>query len=394
FPGDSQVGQPAISSHNEAAVDSELTTLGLFSRTISGVLNNPYYRSFLPITEANLPAMLLVCRLDAPSPEIVQRMMEDSLAAEKKGLRGFTYVDARGISDGGYAEGDKWLLKIASDARKAGSPVILDNGPGLFPGSYPMRNAAFYFGWYTENVEGPMARPDFRFPPGAVAVHIHSFSASTLRDPKRAWCAPLLAAGATATMGNVFEPYLSLTPNLDIFHERLRAGFTFAESAWMSERVLSWMTTFVGDPLYRPFPPISASTPPASEWEAYAAGAKLWAQNPEIGRTTLTASAQKMKSGMILEGLGLLQLAGAHPEEAAETFAQARRLYTRPEDILRASIHEILQLRGLKKEAAALVLIRKQLKLYPASPAADLLRMFEKELAPPPPPVVPGPPSS
>ena len=45
----------------------------------------------------------------------------------------------------------------------------------------------------------------------------------------------------------------ALTPHLDIFHDRLRAGFTFAESAYMSQRVLSWMTTFVGDPLYRPF---------------------------------------------------------------------------------------------------------------------------------------------
>ncbi|MDB6152257.1 MAG: hypothetical protein JWL90_710 [Chthoniobacteraceae bacterium] len=389
FPGDEHVGQPAIVEHNEASVDSELAALGLFTRVISGVLNNPYYRSFLPITEANLPAMLLVCRLDAPSPEIVQRMMDDSVAAEKKGLRGFTYVDARGILDGGYAEGDKWLLKIATDARNLGSPVILDNGPGLFPDGYPMRNAAFYFGWYTENISGPMARPDFRFPQGAVAVHIHSFSACTLRDPKRAWCAPLLAAGAAATMGNVFEPYLTLTPNLDIFHERLRAGFTFAESAWMSERVLSWMTTFIGDPLYRPFPQPadSPSRAPKDEWETYAAGAKTWLQNPETGKATLTASAQKMKSGVIMEGLGLLQLTTAHPEEAMASFAQARQFYKQPDDVVRASIHEILQLRGANKKAEALLLIRKQLKGYPSSPGASVLRMFETELDPPPPPL-------
>ena len=51
--------------------------------------------------------------------------------------------------------------------------------------------------------------------------------------------------GAAATLGNVYEPYLTLTPHLDVFHDRLCAGFTFAEASYMSQRVLSWMTTSV-----------------------------------------------------------------------------------------------------------------------------------------------------
>ena len=51
---------------------------------------------------------------------------------------------------------------------------------------------------------------------GAVALHIHSFSAPTLRSDSAGWCGPFVARGVTATVGNVFEPYLDLThrPNL------------------------------------------------------------------------------------------------------------------------------------------------------------------------------------
>ena len=78
------------------------------------------------------------------------------------------------------------------------------------------------------------------FLPGAIAAHIHSYSAATLRDENSCW-APLFSRGAAATVGNVYEPYLELTAHLDILNDRLLHGFTFAESVFMSSRVLSWM---------------------------------------------------------------------------------------------------------------------------------------------------------
>src|SRR5207302_9254349 len=118
---------------------------------------------------------------------------------------------------------------------------------------YPMTDCALYFGWKADNAAGPFAQPDFRFSRGAVAVHIHSFSAMTLRDPNAFWVAPLLERGAAATLGNVYEPYLQMTAHLNIFNDRLLHGFTFAESAYSSIEVLSWMWVMVGDPLYRPY---------------------------------------------------------------------------------------------------------------------------------------------
>src|SRR5260370_31823307 len=83
--------------------------------------------------------------------------------------------------------------------------------------------------------------------------HIHSFSAMTLHDPNANWVAPLLSRGAAASLGNVYEPYLRLTAHLNIFNDHLLNGFTFAESAYSSIEVLSWMSVMVGDPLYRPY---------------------------------------------------------------------------------------------------------------------------------------------
>jgi tetratricopeptide (TPR) repeat protein len=75
-----------------------------------------------------------------------------------------------------------------------------------------------------------------------------------LRSTNLFWVGPLLAKGATCTMGCVNEPYLPGTPNVAAFLARLTAGgFTFGEAAWTAQPVLSWQTTVVGDPLYRPF---------------------------------------------------------------------------------------------------------------------------------------------
>ena len=105
YPGDQSTGGP-VSSRNEASVDSELASLGLFSRQISGPLRNPYFQSFKTIGDVDNPVLLLVCRLDAPKAETVRRMIVDSIATEKRGLRGRAYVDGARETAAGYAVGD------------------------------------------------------------------------------------------------------------------------------------------------------------------------------------------------------------------------------------------------------------------------------------------------
>src|SRR3954468_6761539 len=65
-PGDVQ-GPGPIGNRNEAAVDSELSVLAAKPGHISGFAANPYYKSFRAISDIPDVALLLVCRLDAPS---------------------------------------------------------------------------------------------------------------------------------------------------------------------------------------------------------------------------------------------------------------------------------------------------------------------------------------
>jgi uncharacterized protein (TIGR03790 family) len=252
YPGDVRLSTEE-GDKNEAAVDSEVAALGYYSTQVSGTVSNPYYRSSKRITDPGVdPRMMVVARLDGPDAADVRRMIKDSLKAENEGLRGRVYIDARGITSGFYATTDGWLHAVARAARAAHQPVVLDDRPELFPQGFPMIEAIIYFGWYSEQVKGVFEDPSFRFKPGAIAVHIQSGSAATVRNANSNWVGPLIKRGAAASLGNVTEPRRYI-PELDIFYDRLLAGWTFGESAYDASPVLSWMYTYVGDPLYRPF---------------------------------------------------------------------------------------------------------------------------------------------
>ena len=390
YAGDRPLPANSPLNHSEAAVDSELAVLGLATRQISGPVENPIYEKDggTEPAPASPPWLLRVCRLDAAQPATVRRMIDDALAAEAAGLRGLAYIDARNLTPPmPMAEGDAWLRQAAADVAQA-LPCVLENTPALFPEHYPMRAAALYLGWYTGEVAGVFKDPAFRFAPGAVAVHLHSFSADSLREPLRGWCAPLLERGAAATLGNVYEPYLPLTPHLDVFEARLRSGRCFAEAAYASQPVLSWMTTFIGDPLYRPF----AKPCDAPETAVYREGAARWsAQGRAAGEALLLAQGRKRKSGLILEGLGLLQSAAKDTPAALAAWSQAGQYYHEDADRIRCALHSVALLRAGREPEKALALVRETLARFPQADAAECLREIERELAPPPPSSSPSP---
>jgi uncharacterized protein (TIGR03790 family) len=410
YAGDDPGQQPEpIRGVNCASVDTELALLGRFSNAISGFVPNPYFRGYSRITETNFPVLMLVGRLDGPTDAIVRRMIDDSLAAEKEGLWGRVYIDARGLmpSSGPLAQGDAWLTNAA---KECDLPVVLDTRAEMFETGYPMREVAVYLGWYSAGVAGPFTRPDFRFEPGAVAVHIHSFSAATLRSVDQGWVGPLLAKGAAASCGNVYEPYLFLTVHLDIFLNRLQAGFTLAESAYMAMPALSWMGTVVGDPLYRPFkvaqelglradfgdinPEVDFKAPlsNAEEMRAFVTIMHQRRSKPanEI-EADLIKYGRKFRSGRIFEGLGLFQFANGNSVDAARTFNAARDLYVNPEDVLRVTMHEARALAKGGNKPKALALLRAAIAKNPTSPALESMRAVERELEPPPPDATPPP---
>ena len=382
-------GQGPIGNRNDSSVDSELATLGIYSRQISGALNNPYYRDFRPITEFSDAPLLLVCRLDAPTAAVVRGMITDAIAAEKNGLWGRAFIDGAHNTSGGLQIGDKWMNEIVQQLHKAGLPAVFDDTPQLFPDGYPVSDCALYYGWYADHLSGAFTQSGFRFTPGAIAVHIHSYSASTLRDPNANWCAPLLMRGAAATVGNVYEPYLQLTTELDLLNDRLLHGFTFAESAYMATHVLSWMSVMIGDPLYRPFTNWTQLEPRhdgargTQSWKQYHdfAVQNVSKPAPEF-RQLARQFAARSRNGAMIEDIASMEARDGNLLVATTLFAQARATYSSRDDIVRVVLEESDAWIRLGKPKRALDLIRSVSRIVSSSPALPLLQKLEQEIAP------------
>src|SRR5205823_5545395 len=177
---------------------------------------------------------------------------------------------------------------------------------------------------------------------------------------------------------NVYEPYLGLTTHPDIFFDRLLSGFTFAESSYMATSVLSWMSTFVGDPLYRPFKVVqdlSSELPKAAaEWVAFRKGALVWAsEGRAAGEKRLIRTGNELHSGLIFEGLAGLQANADDFPAALKSSQTARSFYRDTDDILRAAYREANLLVRMNRKADALKLLRTYIHDYERAPAAQAL---------------------
>ena len=62
-----------------------------------------------------------------------------------------------------------------------------------------------------------------------------------------------MARGVTATVGNVFEPFLDFTHRPNLLLRALSQGKTFGDAVYYALPALSWQAVAIGDPLYRPF---------------------------------------------------------------------------------------------------------------------------------------------
>ena len=242
--------KPTNLTQNCASVDSELMLLGV-QYDIKGPLNNPYFNKEGKVEETK-PPVLAVCRIDAPDDATIRRMIHFPAEVERRGLWGWTVVD----QGGPYKQGDDFFTAIARLAREKGQPLFHEESRALLPPAFPlMQDTSVYFGWYANPAFGPFhpqTHADFRFAPGAIACHLHSFSGTSVKNAGT-WVGALLQRGAVVTMGNVYEPLLTGCVRFDIFYDRLLKGYTVAEAALMATPWISWQTVVLGDPLYRPF---------------------------------------------------------------------------------------------------------------------------------------------
>ncbi len=248
--------QPEM-QRNEAAVDTQLALLPISDQKIpwAGPLPNPFYNVTNAAQINTMNGLLMVTRLDGPSAKIAKGLVDKAMEAETNGLWGRGYFDARGLAtNDSYRIGDDLIVAAAKSSKLFGFDTELDEKPATFTAGFPMAQVAVYAGWYDQTVTGPFTRPSVEFMPGAFAYHLYSFGAATIRTANRSWVGTLLEKGATCTMGAVDEPYLTLTPDINSFVSRfLHGGFSFGEAAYASQNCLSWQTTVIGDPLYRPW---------------------------------------------------------------------------------------------------------------------------------------------
>ncbi len=233
---------------NRGAVDSELALLPHTAYDINAYHRNPLFENRFPGAEERA-RMIRVARLDGPSFEDARRLVDSALEAERSGLRGRAYIDLGGP----HPQGDEWLERTTRRIGELGFDLSISAADKAFGAASRFDAPVLYFGWYAPHAGKPFTVPGFRFPPGAVAIHIHSFSASTVRSAEERWAGPLVARGVAATVGNVYEPYLELTHRPHHLFEALLRGHTLGEAAAYALPVLSWQAIVIGDPLYRPF---------------------------------------------------------------------------------------------------------------------------------------------
>ncbi len=387
IPAEEAESKGQFKENNEAAVDSELALLGVRGIPIGGAVPNQYFNKDFSFIEGNLPFQLLVGRIDAKDYETCQRMLLDALDAEEKGLWGHAYIDFS-KKGGAFAMGDQWLELITKRSIAAGFPTITDRNKDTFVTNYPMQEAAIYFGWYTFHRNGPFLNPAMKFQPGAVAVHLHSLSAGQLGDPKHNWSSALLDRGAAATLGNTWEPYLQLSHNFEIFHDRLLKGYSLAESAAMAIHVLSWQNLVLGDPLYRPFKNRGQKPPELTTDRDFKITRMAHDNWPDVTeRTTkLGGAAERMKSGIIFENLGTALQEGKEFDKAIAQFTKAQSSYKAPQDKLRQVLNIVETERRRNNTSKATALLKAAKKEYRGIPGSKAIDALITILNPPAPP--------
>jgi len=239
-----------------ASFDSELSLVKKDNYDLNIWLPNPYYLGFRnQDIDINRSEVLMTSRLDGANAKIVKRIIDDTIEAEKEGLKGSAYFDARWKDPGrekklsGYAFYDRSIHGASQLLLKENRiNVVLNDENTLFQkGQCP--DAALYCGWYS------LAKyiDAFKWTKGSVGYHIASSECTTLkREQSQVWCKKMLDNGIAATIGPVGEPYVQAFPVPQIFFNFLTEGYlTLAESYIISLPYLSWKMVLVGDPLYK-----------------------------------------------------------------------------------------------------------------------------------------------
>jgi uncharacterized protein (TIGR03790 family) len=245
--------------NGDASLDSELT-LVWWDRDqypVAGRFPNPLFHGNASLgnpSPSRLP-IIIVSRLDAPTPQLAMDLVDRAMETEQRGLIGRAYIDSRGLQpDGtvGYGYYDQGLRDLADLLRTHSTyPVVLEDTERRFSERGEAPDVAIYAGWYKLR----SYEDAFTFNPGSIGYHIASGEAVSIHDPKETgWCKNALERGITVTLGPTGEPYVDAFPLPNEFFALLLTGrYTLAEAYALTTRYISWRMVLFGDPLYNPW---------------------------------------------------------------------------------------------------------------------------------------------
>jgi tetratricopeptide (TPR) repeat protein len=200
-----------------------------------------------------------------------------------------------------------------------------------------------------------------------------------------------------------------------MFFQRLFDGAPFLESAYYSEPALSWQTTFVGDPLYRPFAAsldrqiehLEADQHPDLEWAYLRKINTMRIEGGPLEAEELCRTKAKALSSVVLEEkLADLQRADGRNKDAIKAYTQLLERTTELYHKIRIASHLAATYESDQQPKLALAYYERVIALIPDpknaleyyrkaralafatgdEAKARALQMKIDELVPPPPP--------
>ena len=254
---DCKPGNPSHLGYCEASTDTLITALNtLLTYGTGPSLSNSYFNDNVHFSRASYSNYYLTTRLEAQNVKFVKDMIDYSLYAEKYANKNTGKAVFFNSWDTAWPNYNFQNIEIAY--QKA---LSLD-WESILRDSFVNTNLIWkdfenvFFAWYTKGSGNSDARTVVKenFLPGGIGVVGTSFGCQKIREIDGEGCGSLLADGATATIGTVFEPYATNFPEADkffnVFLPTSRDGFTFAESCYNSINKVPFLATCVGDPLY------------------------------------------------------------------------------------------------------------------------------------------------
>ncbi|RJP62152.1 MAG: TIGR03790 family protein [Candidatus Auribacter fodinae] len=259
------------------SVDSELVSARTFIGSgHTGYYLNPYYskrqslKGFEPSENQN---MLLVMRVDGPDVASAKALVDHALEAENEGVSGAGYFDVF-ANYPTTSMPNKSIVDAYNLCQSAGFEAYIELTSGLMlPPEYPGDHTLFYYGWY--NPRGFTTNGGhFQWQPGSIGTHLYSGGAHPFDLRFDEWCPGMVVAGVSGTQGSVAEGYTLAYSEAYYMLLYMLHGFSYAEAAYASNIVISWVQVFIGDPLLR-WPESSFPNPPVTSISLVSGGIKV-----------------------------------------------------------------------------------------------------------------------